>query len=97
MKMSIIELAHLRAKAGQEDAMGAALPAALAILEGAEGCLAASALRCIERPDEFTFFIRWVEVQDHLNFREAPAFASYRATFSDHLQEVIGFAHHREL
>jgi quinol monooxygenase YgiN len=95
--MSIIELAQLRAKAGQEDAMGAALPAAITILKSAKGCLEASALRCIERPDEFTFFVRWVEVQDHLDFREAPEFASYRATFSEHLEEVIGFAHHREL
>jgi len=95
--MSIIELAQLRAKAGREDAMSAALPDALAILETAPGCLAASALRCIERPDEFTFFVRWNAVQDHLDFREAPDFARYRATFSEHLEAVIGFAHHREI
>lgn len=95
--MSIIELAHLRAKAGQEDAMGAALPAAIAVLEAAEGCLGASALRCIERPDEFTFSVRWGQVEDHLAFREAGEFADYRATFSEHLDEVIGFAHYSEL
>jgi len=95
--MSIIELAHLRAKAGEEEAMAAALPAAVAVLETAKGCLGASALRCIERPDEFTFSVRWLEVQDHLAFREASEFARYRATFSEHLDEVIGFAHYSEL
>jgi quinol monooxygenase YgiN len=95
--MSIIENAQLRAKAGHQDAMSEALPAALTILESAENCLSASALRCIERPDEFVFVIRWTDVQSHLNFREAPAFADYRATFSEHLDEVIGFAHYSEV
>jgi quinol monooxygenase YgiN len=95
--MSIIENAQLRAKAGHEDAMSEALPAALAVLETADNCLGASALRCIERPDEFVFVIRWTDVQSHLDFREAPAFADYRATFSEHLDQVIGFAHYNEL
>ena len=95
--MSIIENAHLRAKAGHADAMAGALPAALAVLRAAENCHEASALRCIERPDEFMFVIRWTDVQSHLNFREAPEFAEYRATFSEHLEEVIGFAHYDEL
>src|SRR4051812_5900155 len=95
--MSIIENAQLRAKGGHEDAMSEALPAALAVLAAAENCLDASALRCIERPDEFMFVIRWTDVQSHLDFREAPEFADYRATFSEHLDEVIGFAHYNEV
>jgi quinol monooxygenase YgiN len=95
--MSIIELARLRAKAGQEDAMGAALPAAFAVLETAEGCLSASGLRCIERPDEFTFFIRWTDVEHHLRFRESAEFARYRGAFAEHLGEVVDFAHYDEL
>jgi quinol monooxygenase YgiN len=95
--MSIIENAQLRAKPGHEDAMSEALPAALTILEAAENCLEAAALRCIERPDEFRLVIRWTDVQSHLDFRDAPAFADYRATFSEHLDEVTGFAHYREL
>jgi len=95
--MSIVENAHLRAKAGHEEAMKAALPKALAILASAEGCHEASALRCVERPDEFQFVIRWTDVQSHLDFRETPLFADYRATFSEHLEAVIGFAHYEEL
>ena len=95
--MSIIENARLRAKAGHEDAMASALPAALALLRAAENCHEASALRCIERPDEFMFVVRWTEVQSHLDFRDTPEFADYRATFSEHLDEVIGFAHYDEL
>jgi len=95
--MSVIENALLRAKAGHEDAMSDALPAALAVLEAAKGCLGASALRCIERPDEFMFVVTWTEVQSHLDFRDAPEFADYRAKFSKHLDEVIGFAHYNDL
>ena len=95
--MSIIENAQLRAKAGHEDRMSQAIPAALEILGAADNCLGASAMRCIERPDEFTFVVRWTDVQSHLDFREAPAFADYRAAFSEHLDEVIGFAHFNEL
>jgi quinol monooxygenase YgiN len=95
--LSIVENAQLRAKAGHEDAMSEALPAALAVLEAAENCLSASALRCIERPDEFMFVIKWTDVQSHLDYREAPEFADYRATFSEHLDEVIGFAHYNEV
>lgn len=95
--MSIIENAHLRAKAGHADAMAASLPAALAILRAAEHCHEASALRCIERSEEFMFVIRWSDVQSHLDFRESAGFADYRAKFAEHLEQVIGFAHYDEL
>lgn len=93
----VVELATLRAKPGHEDAMAAALPAALALIESGAGCLGAGALRCVERPDEFVLRNRWVSVEAHLAFRDAPEFPAYRATFSDHLDKVVGFAHYLEI
>ncbi|WP_158605688.1 putative quinol monooxygenase [Amycolatopsis panacis] len=93
--MSIIELATMRAKAGRADDMGRALPVALSVIGEAEGCLAAAALRCVERPDEFVLRIQWVSVAAHEAFRETAEFAKYRAAFADHLGEVVGFAHYQ--
>jgi hypothetical protein len=59
--------------------------------------LGASVLRCIERPEEFVLRVEWTEVGAHLRFRDAPGFKDYRATFENHLEEVVGFAHYEEL
>jgi quinol monooxygenase YgiN len=95
--MSIIEHATLRAKAGRGDDMSKSLPAALSVIAAAEGCLGASALRGIENPDEFVLRVRWVAVESHLEFRASPDFPRYRATFAEHLDEVVGFAHFNEI
>jgi quinol monooxygenase YgiN len=95
--VSVVELATMRAKAGHADGMADALPAAMSVIAAADGCLGAAALRCIERPDEFVFRVRWVDVAAHEAFRTAPEFPTYRAKFSDHLGEVVGFAHYVEI
>jgi len=95
--MSIIEHATLKAKAGHGDAMADALPAALSVLVTADGCFGASALRCIERPDEFVLRVEWDAVASHERFREGSDFPRYRAPFADHLDEVLGFAHYTQI
>jgi quinol monooxygenase YgiN len=95
--MSVVELATLRAKPGHGDALERALPAALAVIASADGSLGATALRCIDPPEEFVLRNVWESPQDHQRFRDTPEFTTYRATFSDHLDVVVGFAYYREL
>lgn len=95
--MSAIELATFRAKPYHAEEMAGGLPAALAVIADADGCLGAAAMRCIERPDEFVLRIEWTEVEKHFAFRDSDAFLRYRAPFQDHLEEVVGFAHYNEL
>jgi quinol monooxygenase YgiN len=94
--MSIVELATMRAKPGHADDMAKALPAALAVIAAAEGCLEARALRCVERPDEFVVRNRWVSVVAHEAFRDAPEFSKYRATFIRYLCQELGLRSDRE-
>jgi quinol monooxygenase YgiN len=95
--MSVVELATLRAKPGHGDEMERALPAALAVIAKATGSLGAAALRRVDPADEFVLRNVWVSPEDHQRFRETPGFAEYRATFSEHLDVVVGFAYYREL
>ena len=95
--MSAIELATFRAKPDQVDAMAAGLPAAAGVIATAPGCLGATAMRCIERPDEFVLRVEWTEVQKHFDFRDSPDFPRYRSHFGEYLDEVVGFSHYNEL
>lgn len=95
--MTAIELATFRAKPGHGDAMAAGMAAAVGVMDQAPGCLGATAMRCIERPDEVVLRVEWTEVARHLEFRDSADFPRYRAHFSEHLQELVGFAHYNEL
>lgn len=95
--MSAIELATFRSKPDQADAMAAGLVAATSVIAQADGCLGATALRCIERPDEFILRVEWTEVQKHFDFRDSDDFPRYRAHFGEYLEEVVGFSHYNEL
>jgi quinol monooxygenase YgiN len=95
--MTAIELATFRAKPDHGEAMAAGLPAATAVIAEADGCLGATAMRCIERPDEFVLRVEWAEVARHFEFRDSADFRRYRAHFEEHLEEVVGFAHYNEL
>ena len=95
--MSAIELATFRAKADQADAMAAGLLAAAGVIATAPGCMGATPMRCIERPDEFILRVEWTEVQKHFDFRDSEMFPQYRSHFGEYLEEVVGFAHYNEL
>lgn len=95
--MSVIELATFRAKADQADGMAVGLPAAAGVIVKAPGCLGATAMRCIERPEEFIFRVEWTEVQKHFDFRDSALFPEYRSHFGEYLEAVVGFAHYDEL
>jgi quinol monooxygenase YgiN len=95
--VSAIELATFRAKSDRAEAMAAAMPRAAAVIATAPGCRGATAMRCIERPDEFILRVEWTEVQKHLEFRDSSLFVEYRSHFGEYLEHVVGFAHYSEL
>jgi len=95
--MTAIELATFRAKPDQAEQMAAGIVAAVGVMSGADGCLGATAMQCIERPDEFVLRVEWTEVASHFAFRDSPEFPRYRAHFAEHLDELVGFAHYNEL
>jgi quinol monooxygenase YgiN len=92
--MGVTEIATLRAIEGAGDAFASAVPNALAVLEASEGCHAAVGYRCVERPDEFVFMMRWASIEAHERFRASPRFARYRATLAGVLDVVTGYAHY---
>jgi quinol monooxygenase YgiN len=95
--MTAIELATFRAKPDHGDAMADGLRTAAGVIAEADGCLGATAMRCIERPDEFILRAEWTAVEKHFEFRDSADFPRYRAHFGDHLEELVGFAHYNEL
>lgn len=96
--MSVIELATMRAKEGSGDDLAAAYPKALHLVtDVAEGCLNASVMRCIERPEEFILRIEWTSVEAHENFRASPEIDTFRAAVSEHIGEAVGYAHYEVL
>ena len=96
--MSIIELAILRATAGHGDAFADALTSTLSSVAGAaDGCLGASALRSVERPEELALSVEWVSVAAHEDFQKTDTFAGLRPAFQEHLDEVVSIAHYSKL
>jgi quinol monooxygenase YgiN len=90
--MPTLELANVRSS--DSDAFLRALPAAIAVLRSAPGCVEVSVRRCIERPDEFALLVDWTSVAAHEEFRASPDFAEYRAPIADLLAEPPAFAHY---
>lgn len=66
--MTAVELATFRAKPHHGDAMAAGPPAAAGVIAVADGCVGATAMRCIERRDEFVLRVECTEVAKHLPF-----------------------------
>lgn len=90
--MSVLEYARLRVS--NAETMEGALQPALAVLAAGVGCLGAEGYRCIERPDEFVFAVRWESVAAHEAFRASPQFGAYRSHLQDLLIGVPEYAHY---
>jgi quinol monooxygenase YgiN len=95
--MSVVEMATLRALEGREAQLESAIPEGLDVIREDEGCLGATAYRCVERPREFVLAIIWASVEAHEAFRAGDGLPRYRAKLAGGLDEVIGFAHFAEL
>jgi quinol monooxygenase YgiN len=95
--VTVVEIATLRAHADRGDDLAAALPRAAAIINRDPRCHGSKIHRCIERPDEFILMIVWDSVEAHMEFRDTPEFQEYRGELAGPLDEVLGFAHYREV
>ena len=95
--MPVIELATLKAKPGHGDELGRALPEALAVIAGLDGCLGVSCLRCIERPDEFVARVEWVSIADHEAFRAGPGLGRFRAPIAAHYDGATALGHFTQI
>jgi quinol monooxygenase YgiN len=79
----VYEIAQLHIKPEAREQFEQNVPRALEILSAAPGCRGAQVLFGIEEPDEPCFAVHWDSPEAHESFREAPAFADYRATIGD--------------
>lgn len=80
----IVELAIVRSKPGQGDAMQKGLAAARAVISRAEGYRGSRFHRGVEDPERFVLYIEWDSVADHMEgFRNGPLFPQWRSHFAD--------------
>ena len=91
----IVELAIIRAKAGEADRLREGLRAARSVLSRADGYLGSTFLQGIEDPQRFVLRIEWQSVEAHTKgFREGPLFPEWRshwARFMDGSPEMSHF------
>jgi quinol monooxygenase YgiN len=95
--MTAVEIASVRAHPGRGDDLESALSRGAAIIDGDFRCHGTKIHRGIERPDDFILSIVWDSVEAHAAFRDSPEFQAYRAEVAGPLDEVLGFAHYREV
>lgn len=94
--MRVIEVAHLRATPGAEDALEAAVAEATPLFQRASGCRTLQLMRNIEEPDRYELVVTWDSVEDHdPGFRGGPDFGAWRALITPHLAEPPRADHRR--
>jgi heme-degrading monooxygenase HmoA len=91
----IVEVAILRAKPGQADAMRRGLQAARPVIAQAEGYHGSTFHQGVEDPQRFVLRIEWESVDAHMKgFREGPLFAQWRSHFGGYLDGAPDMAHY---
>ena len=58
--------------------------------------MGATAVRCIERRDEFVLRVEWTEVAKHLAFG-SPLTLIALESLAEYLEALVGFAHYNAL
>jgi heme-degrading monooxygenase HmoA len=78
------EVAIIKAKPGQGDAMERGLTAARGVISQAAGYQSSRFHRGVEDPERFVLYIEWESVAHHMEgFRNGPLFPRWRAHFGD--------------
>lgn len=78
--MSILEVALLTVRPGQEGAFEAAFAQAAPIIASMRGYLSHELQRCIERPNGYVLLVRWQTLEDHtVGFRGSAEYQRWRA------------------
>jgi heme-degrading monooxygenase HmoA len=76
----ILEVAPLRIRAGQAQAFERSFREAQEIIRATPGYISHELQRCIERPNEYVFLVRWESVDAHeVGFRGSPQYQQWKA------------------
>jgi heme-degrading monooxygenase HmoA len=90
----IVEIAIIRAKAGQADAMCRGFQAARAVIAQADGYRGSTFHQGIEDPQRFVLRIEWDSVDQHMKgFREGPLFPQWRSHFGEYIDGTPDVGH----
>ncbi|HEV2123339.1 MAG TPA: antibiotic biosynthesis monooxygenase [Chloroflexota bacterium] len=90
----IVELAIIRAKAGQADVMRQGLQAARTVIAQAEGHRGSVFHQGIEDPQRFVLRIEWDSVEAHMSgFRNGPLFPEWRSHFGQYIEGAPDVSH----
>ena len=93
----VIERVELSITPGQEEAFEAAMQRGLALLSGADGCLAVSLSRGIERPSRYLLQLHWRSIDDHTAFTKTQPFSEFRELAGPHFAERPAMEHFRPI
>lgn len=74
----VLEIAIVTARAGEEEALAAAYPAALAVVLEHPGARSGRVVRQVEDPRVFSLLIEWDSVAAHLDFGASPLLQRFR-------------------
>jgi heme-degrading monooxygenase HmoA len=78
----VVEIALLKAKSGQLDALRAGLSSARAVISQAPGYLGSVFYQGVEEPASFILRVEWQTLEAHVpGFRESPLLAEWRSHF----------------
>ncbi|MEK6443929.1 putative quinol monooxygenase [Pseudonocardia sp. T1-2H] len=92
--MTVLEVAHLTIKAGEEEAFVNSAQGAAKILADDSGCRAVELIQGIEQSDAFLFVIEWDSVEAHETFRATEQFQLFRTAIGKYFAGPSSFAHY---
>jgi quinol monooxygenase YgiN len=91
----VLEIAHVIARAGEEDALAADYQAAIDAVLKHPGASRARVFRQREDPRVFTLLIEWDSVEEHQDFTASPLIHQFRACIGGRVE--TGSAGHYDL
>jgi heme-degrading monooxygenase HmoA len=92
----VLEHAWIQVHPDGADAYAEAVAAARPFIEGAPGCHGIELRQQIEDPTRFVLLVRWDSVEAHMEFRDSPAFESWRGLTHSHYASPVEVTHFNE-
>jgi heme-degrading monooxygenase HmoA len=78
--MSVLEVAVLDVRPGQQESFEASFAQAQAIISSMPGYAGHELKRCLEQPSRYLLLVNWERLQDHTDgFRGSPEYQQWRA------------------
>lgn len=93
-----LEIAEIKAKPGEEDALEQAAAEARPLFLRARGCKGMEFHRVVEHPGSYRLIVRWETVEDHIvGFRGSEDFGEWRRLAGPHFAEPPTVVHTHNL